>query len=128
MERRRAFAFFFLLSLFVHLKDVIQYGPPDYSLLLEPFVIMWAAAAFPGGLIGVFLHTLTGVTISPATVIAIALLFWFFPVARVQRWAGTFDAFARTNRARSRVLGFAAAVLDANDRRKFGTTKTGGWA
>jgi hypothetical protein len=64
--------------------------------------------------------------------LAIAILgaaaFWFFPIARLRRAVGNYHAFKDADAARPRLLRLWAFVLDANDKRKFGTTKTGGWS
>jgi hypothetical protein len=127
MTRRHAYFGFFTLTLIYQLKEVMQYGQLECSLWLAPFVVMESAAVFPGAAISVMLENF-GIFLPFHDAVLISLAIWFFPVARIERWAGSFDAFAKAGRGRSHILSAWAKALDFNDRRKFGTTKTGGWA
>jgi len=127
MTRRQIFIAFFALALVYQLKEVMHYGRLEYPLLLAPLVLMVSAAVFPGSMVCVLLENF-GIFLPFHDAVLISLVIWFFPVTRIQRWAGTFDAFAKAHRGGSCILRAWAAVLDFKDRRKFGTTKTGGWA
>lgn len=108
----------------------------------NPFVTFFGSAIEGFSLAGWMLvaalrHVAPSAVAAHATAIAVigAVAFWFFPVARVRRWFGTYDAFKESLwfrlRKRLRLPSFwqaAAAALDTLHRLKLGKGKSGGWA
>ena len=62
-----------------------------------------------------------------AVPLAACLICWFFPSARLFRWAGLHNPFTAKNAARPRFSGGLATVMDWTDQRLFGRQKTGRW-
>ena len=107
-----------------------------YEGIGNPFVTFFGSAIEGFSLVGWMLvaalrHVAPFVVAAHATAIAVigALAFWFFPVARVRRWFGTFDAVGDAGKRRLPSLSRgAASVLDALTRLRIGKGKQGGWA
>ena len=92
----------------------------------------WLAFMTPGWLVVVPLGHFRQVPVdnhgAVALAVVISALCWFFPLARIRREFGSFDAFKNSDRPRPRLLGAAVFVSEQVNKRLFGRQKTGGWA
>lgn len=126
----KAASLFLALSLGVHLVGLLS-SRPHPSLAMLPFSIIAGAFFFPGSFAVVLFRALTGIDAGYGVAIALALLFWFFPIDRLRRYAGVHDPFrasSRKSRSLVMLLTVAAWCLDQLDRRLFGRQVTGGWS
>lgn len=102
---------------------------PHHSPWGWVWFVIEGAFFFPGALPIVALHKLTGVHLGPSVVIGLSLAFWFFPVGRIRRFFGTFDAVSGKRMwYLPSVSRTAASLLDTLRRLRIGKGKMDGWA
>ena len=103
-----------------------------HALLPVPWATLLDGAAagllLPGGVVAVLVRDVTGQAFHFSVMVWLSVAFWLFPVARVRRWFGVYDAFAEGPRRRPLLMRGAASILDTLNKRLFGRQKTGGWA
>jgi hypothetical protein len=139
MTRKLLAAGCFVVSVALHIAK-LHGRLDDANLFLLPLSVCWVAFILPGiGFVGQFERHVLGYqpwgaehgTTSMLCAFAVAALVWFFPVARIERWFGTFDPFTEGKRRFPHLpslSGAAANVLDKVSRLRVGKGKMGGWA
>jgi hypothetical protein len=103
-------------------------GMPSVSLPVLIGESAYCAVMMPGGVVGLPLDRLFHIELSPAVLFGLSALFWLFPVTRIQRHLGTFDAFKKPVLRLPSITRGAAKVLDLRNRLRAGKGKKQGWA
>lgn len=127
MAKLKLFLVFLVLLYGAYAEEIIK-GKDVWSVG-HLFGATVAAVLFPGEALMIVLHDLIGVGINLPFILAVSLLFWFFPVARVRQWAGINNPFAETKAYRLLLRTARAAHDKIESLRSFGrNTNRGGWA